>query len=92
MKEKMITRTVSAIEATVLGVNTETAQAVTEVITMTGVYKDNADLLKAIKKVHDGVTVYAAIVSTVEKETLYGMPESLFMQYAKVLPPRSVSK
>ena len=90
MKERMVTRTVTAINVTVMGIDTTTAQVVTEVKTLTGTYKDNADMLKAIKKLYDGNVVYACIVSAETVETLYGMPESEFMKYAKVLPPRNV--
>ena len=88
-RERMITRTVSATVATVMAVEIKTAKAFTTEFTMTGIYKDNADLLKAIKKNDSDVLVYAAIVSTRTEETLYGMPESEFMKYAKVLPPRA---
>ena len=88
-REKMVTRTVSAINVTVMGINTATASAVTEVKVMTGAYKDDADLLKAIKKAYDGEIVWACITSKEIVETLYGMPESEFMKYAKVLPPRT---
>ena len=57
---------------------------------MTGSFKDNADILKAIKKQFDGQIVYAAVVNVEEKDTLYGMTESEFMKYAKELPPRKV--
>ena len=89
-RDKMITRTVTATIVKVLGVNTVTAQAVQETFTMTGTYKTNAELLKAVKEQHDGENVYAAVISTETKDTLYGMPESLFMQYATELPPRKV--
>ena len=64
--------------------------AVQEVKTLTGSFKDNADILKAIKKQFDGQVVYAAVVNVEEKETLYGITESEFMKYAKELPPRKV--
>ena len=90
MREKMITRTVTATVATVLGIDVATSTAVQEVKTLTGSFKDNADILKAIKKQFDGQVVYAAVVNVEEKETLYGMTESEFMKYAKELPPRKV--
>ena len=85
----MITRTVTATVATVMVVEIKTAKAYTTEITMTGIFKDNADLLKAIKKNDNDEMVFAAIVSTRTEETLYGMSESEFMKYAKVLPPRT---
>ena len=88
----MITRTVTATVATVMVVEIKTAKAFTTEFTMTGIYKDNADLLKAIKKNDTDELVYAAIVSTRTEETLYGMPETEFMKYARVLPPRKLTE
>ena len=92
MREKMITRTVTATVATVMCVEIATAKAFITEFTLTGNFKDNADILKAIKKNDTAEIVYAAIVNTETKETLYGMPESVFMQYAKELPPRKAQE
>ena len=92
MREKMITRTVSATVVTVMAVEMATAKAFTTQFTLTGNFKDNADILKAIKKNDTDEIVYAAIVSMETKETLYGMPESVFMQYAQELPPRKAQE
>ena len=86
----MITRTVTATIANVMVVEIKTAKAYTTQIALTGSYKDNNDILKTLKKNDNEELVYAAIVSTETKETLYGMPESEFMKYAKELPPRKV--
>ena len=89
MKERMITRTVSATIANVSGINIKEGKMITEEITMTGIFKNDSELLKAIKEAYDGETVYAVINATEIKETLYGMPESVFMKYANELPPRN---
>ena len=89
-REKMVTRTVTATVAKVMVVEIASAKAYTTEITLTGVFKDNADLLKTLKKNDTNELVYVAIVSTETKETLYGMPESEFIKYAKELPPRPV--
>ena len=72
MREKMITRTVTATVVTVMAVEMATAKAFTTQFTLTGNFKDNADILKAIKKNDTDEIVYAAIVSMETKETLYG--------------------
>ena len=92
MREKMITRTVTATVVTVMGGEIATAKAFTKEFTLTGNFKDNADILKAIKKNDTDEIVYAAIVSTETKETLYGMSESVFMRNAKELPPRKAQE
>ena len=89
-REKMVTRTVSATVVNVMCVEIATAKAFTTEITLTGAFKDNADILKTLKKNDTAELVYVAIVSTEVKETLYGMTESEFMKYAKELPPRKV--
>ena len=89
-REKMVTRTVSATIAKVMVVEIKTAKAYTIEFTLTGAFKDNNDILKTLKKNDNEELVYAAVVSTEVKETLYGMPESEFMKYAKELPPRKV--
>ena len=75
-----------------VAVEIATAKAFTTEFTLTGNFKDNADILKAIEKNDTAEIVYAAIVSTETKETLYGMPESVFMQYAQELPPRKAQE
>lgn len=86
----MVTRTVSATVVKVMCVDIKEQTAFTTEITLTGTYKDNADILKTLKKNDSSELVYAAIISTEVKETLYGMTESEFMKYAKELPPRKV--
>ena len=102
MKESMVTRTIITTEVTCLCLNTETAEPFNTKVTVPRTYKDNESLLKAVKKVaeHVGVTdpagntyygepiVVAKVVDFTEVETLYGMTESDFLAYAKVLPPR----
>ena len=90
-REKMVTRTIVSFEVKVLGINLADGTAVTSEYEISGNFKDNADLLKYIKKQYDSEQlVNAAIASVEEKEKLYGMTESEFMKHAKELPPRKV--
>lgn len=106
MKESMVTRTIITTRATCLCLNTETAEPFSTMVTVPRTYKDNEALLKAVKKVveHVGVTdpsgntyygepiVVAKVVDSTEIETLYGMTESEFLAYARVLPPRGTKQ
>lgn len=102
MKESWVTRTCITTKATCLCLNTETAEPFNATVTVPRTYKDNESLLKAVKKVvlANGITdaegntyygepiVVAKVIDFTEIETLYGMTESDFLSYAKVLPPR----
>lgn len=102
----MVTRTIFTTEVTCLCLNTETAEPFNATVIVPRTYKDNDSLLKAVKKVAEraGIAdpegnvyygepiVVAKIVGFTEVETLYGMTESDFLYYAKVLPPRGTKQ
>lgn len=87
---RMVTRTVKGTRARVMCLDTETANAMTIVYEIGGTYPDNDKLLKALQKEHGNNPIALVhIVETEEIEELYGMPESVFLAYAKKLPPRN---
>lgn len=83
-KEKIITRTVLSLKVSVLGFDAEDNPIMQdfEIPVM--------DEKKILKYISENVTDFtpAKVRKIVEVEQLYGMPESLFMQYATKLPPR----
>ena len=86
----MITRTVVGTKATVIAVNTMTLSAEKKVVTIAGTFDSNEKLLKALKKLHDNDTeVISAVLSADKFEELYGLDESIFMQYAVKLDPKT---
>lgn len=92
-KQRMITRTALTTKATVLCLNTETAEPFNETVLLSGTYKDAKNILKDAKKLLDNDTISVCKVVNIEvEEKLYGMPEVEFLQYAKVLPPRNINK
>ena len=92
MKEKMITRTIVSTNYTVMCVDIATAKVENRVYTFAGV-KDESKCLAIINDLYKETTEKAvAVTSADEVETLYGMPESTFMKYAVVLPPRGTKK
>lgn len=88
-RKPMVTRTVQTTLATVLCLNTETAEPFNQTVTLSGTFKDNKAVMKAVKALIENETISVAKVVDVEiEEKLYGMPEQDFINAAKVLPPR----
>lgn len=88
-KEKLITRTITVTTAEFMCVDVVTANV--EVITaeLTGKL-DTETALKAYKStVETDVFKVVACQSVNYTEQLYGMTEKQFIEYAKVLPPRT---
>lgn len=89
-RERMVTRTVELTIAEVMTLYTVTAEVRIIPYEIGGGLTDNAAILKAIKKLHETDTFKCVAVQSVSvKEILYGMLESDFIKYAKVLPPRT---
>lgn len=88
-RENMVTRTMKTTEATFLCINVESAEPFNQTISLPGTYKSDEAIEKRGCEIinKDGVRM-AALVSKEEKEALYGMPETVFIAHAKVLPPR----
>lgn len=88
----MVTRTIVATKSNVMCLDVQAGEPFIKVVTVPRTYKDNEALLKKVKPLIETDTVKAVhIVDTEEIETLYGMTEQEFIQYAKVLPPRNAA-
>lgn len=93
-RERMVTRTVSTTTIEVLVVNIESSEVGTKPFILGhNSVKDEKAMLKTAQKMMNeeaGTELWkcVAVKSTKEEETLYGMPETEFIKYAKVLPPR----
>lgn len=84
MREKIITRTVISLKVSVLGFDSEDLPIIKDFdLPM----MDEKKILKYITDTCPGFTP-AKIRKVEQVEQLYGMPESVFMQYAEKLPPR----
>lgn len=89
-RKRMVTRTIKTTVVDVLCLNIESAEPFNQTIILTGTYKDNKALMKAVSKRIDNDEVKAVhVVDKEEKETLYGMDENVFIEQATVLPPRN---
>lgn len=92
-RERMVTRTVLTTELTVLCMDIEKAEVIEKTIIITGYTPADNKLLKIAQKRLDTDTLKATYIKNiVEKETLYGMPETEFIKIAQVLPPRGTPK
>lgn len=88
----MVTRTIVATKANVMCLDVQKGEPFNESITVPRTYKDDEVLLKKVRPLLETETVKAVhIVDKEEIETLYGMTEQEFIQYAKVLPPRNTA-
>lgn len=85
----MVTRTIETTKVLALCVNVADQTTCENEYTLSGTYKDNGAILKALAKVvnTDALKV-VHIISSEVVETLYGMTEQQFIATAKVLPPR----
>lgn len=87
-KAPMVTRTVEGTSATVLCLNTTTAEPFNETVLLSGKYKDNAAILKAAKKLLENEEIAVArVVDVAIIEKRYGMTEQEFIAHAVELPP-----
>lgn len=92
-RERMVTRTVNVTEVEAICMEIVTVETQIKTLELSGTYKDQKDMLKALKKAYETDTFKVVAIQTVnEKEILYGMPEIEFIKLAKVLPPRSVKE
>lgn len=88
-RERMVTRTVELSVCEVMCMNTTTAEVQIRTFEIGGGLSDEKALLKAIKKLYETDTFKCVAISKVtQREILYGMPESRFIELATILPPR----
>ena len=85
----MVTRTIQTTKVNALCVNLDEKNTFDKEFILSGTYKDDKALMKALEKVgNDEHTKVVDIHSSEVIETLYGMSEQDFISTAKVLPPR----
>ena len=92
-REKMVTRTVVKTNCVIMCMDITNAQVVVKDFTIGGKFDNENDLLKMCQKLFDTDTFKLVKLSDFsEEEVLLGMPESKFIEYAEVLPPRKYYK
>lgn len=87
MREVMVTRTVIGTKATVLCLNTETAEPYNKEVVLSGEFKDASKMLTAAAKLIDDDENKAVKVVAYEKVMKrYGMPLDAFIEASEELP------
>lgn len=85
----MVTRTIVATKANVMCLDVQAGEPCNKVVTVPVHTRTMKQLMKKVRPLLETETLKAVhIVDKEEIETLYGMTEQEFIQYAKVLPPR----
>ena len=87
-KERMITRTITTLDVSVLGIS-DTGEVKTIVINVP--VMDDKKIFPYVQDLCGNYFAPAKIVKIDTNEQLYGISESLFMQYATKLPPRGAN-
>lgn len=86
---RMVTRTITSTNATMLMVNPADRSTFEQVVPMPGEYKDNDKLMKDIAALFaDEPVKPVAILNTEIATKLYGMTEQAFVANAEILPDR----
>ena len=89
----MVTRTIQTTMVNALCLDIVEQKPFEKEYILSGTYKDNKHLMKALETVANDDTHKVVHVKSAEiVETLYGMTEQEFISYARVLPPRSVKE
>lgn len=81
-KTRMVTRTIARTEVEALCANKQTEKVETVTLSLTGVYKDERALVKAVVKALPDTYVFLSIKSATVSEKLYGMSEDYFLRNA----------
>lgn len=90
MRKAMVTRTIESTRVNALCLDIKTAEPMNKEFNLSGTYKDESKLLKAVQKAFD--TDDLKVVHIVDSEvvnTLYGMYENDFLANAMELDPET---
>lgn len=85
----MVTRTIKGTKAKVVCARISNMDVYTKTVTLSGVYKDDTALTKAVAKaVNTDDEKFVKVLESETFETLYGMTEQKFIENAEILPER----
>ena len=88
-RKPIVSRTITTTEVVALCVNLQTEETFNKKFILSGSYKDDKALLKAVKKQDTDEVKAVHIVSAEETENLYGMAEEEFISLAEKLDPKT---
>lgn len=85
-RRRLVTRTITATEATCLCMDVTTAEPMNETYRLVGKFTDDEKLLKAIRKLHEtDVLKIVTIVDKKETNELYGLDENEYLAMAHII-------
>ena len=85
-RTKMVTRTIEKTEATILTLNVVTAEPSNITVNLSGTFDTPEQILKSARKIAETDELkLVAVVDTCVTSGRYGMPEDLFLSYARPL-------
>lgn len=83
-REKMVTRTMTNTNAVVLCLDIDTAEPCSRAVKLPGTYKNQAQLLAAVRKALDTDSLKTvSITDSVEETLVYGCTEAEFLSIAR---------
>lgn len=89
-RKPQVTRTLTTTRTRILCLNVVTGEPYEQEIILPRFYKDEAHVLKEVRKRLESDTVKVAhIISYKIERNLYGMSEERFAELADLLPPRT---
>ena len=90
-KERLVTRTMNVKDCNVMTVRVSDATVQNTLYTIVNV-EDGKELEVLKRQYEDSDVKIVAVVGMTKREVLYGMEESVFLKYARVLPPRTTKE
>lgn len=85
MRVHMITRTIKTTTARVMVIDIESGSTAIKDYELPRTYKDTKAVLRALEDQNTDTKKLVHVVDTTVNERLYGMPESDFIKYAKLI-------
>ena len=87
-RESVVTRTIETTKATVKVANLNTSTIEDVPVTLPRTYKNDEAIMKAAAKTLPAHQKVLAVVTAEVNSDIYGMTETDFLKYAKVMPDR----
>ena len=88
-RKPIVSRTIATTEVVALCINLQTEETFNKKYTLSGTYKDDKALLKALQKQDTDEVKTVHVVDSKQVENLYGMAEEEFISLADKLDPQT---
>ena len=88
-RKPIVSRTITTTEVVALCINLQTEEPFNKKFTLSGSYKDDKALLKALQKQDTDEVKTVHVVDSKQVENLYGMAEEEFISLAEKLDPQT---